>query len=111
MPIDVKRETVELAHRADNNTWNSGKKINVTIADDQVVEIRLALRIHRSLFGALETFLENNYNTNITVQATGYDLFDDDNRGASNDCRIIGYGPAERELTNWYKIDINLVKI
>lgn len=110
-PIDVSRETLDIAHRADNNTWNTGKKISVTLSDNVIITINLALRIHRSLYGALETFLENNYNTQITAQATGYDLFDDNNRGSSNNCRIIGFKQVEREQTNWYRIDIGLVKV
>jgi len=110
-PIDVSRETLDIAHRADNNTWNTGKKVNVTLSDNVIITIKLALRIHRSLYDALESFLQNNYNTQITATATGYDLFDDNNRGSSNNCRIIGFDQAEREQTNWYKINIRLVKI
>lgn len=112
LPIDIKRETVEIAHRADSNVWNTGKKISGNISDNVIIEIRLGLRLTRAAFAQLETFLFANYNASITVQAPGYDLFDDDNRGNANTCRILGYaGSPVRESTDWYRVDLNLVKI
>ena len=110
-PISTNRETIDLAHRTDSNQWHQGKKINQAIASDLIIEIKLGLRIHRSLYGAFETFLEANYNTQITITATGYDLFDDGNRGLSNNARITGYRGVQRESTNWYRIDLGLVKV
>ena len=48
MPIDVSRQTIDIAHQADNKTMNYGKKINSTISTDLVLYTRLAIRIHRS---------------------------------------------------------------
>lgn len=112
MPINTKRTTVDLVQRTDNNVWNQGIKIAGNIADNLIIEITLALRIHRSLMGSLITFLEANYNSQVVVvTADGYDLFDDDNRGSANNCVINNFNNPIRELTNWYRIDINLVKL
>jgi hypothetical protein len=110
MPIDVSRKTIDIAHQADNKTFNNGKKINSTISTDLILYTRLAIRIHRSLLASLETFLEGNYSNSFLIQATGYDLFDNNNKGSSENVRIISYN-SEREQTNWYKINLRLVKV
>jgi len=110
-PISTNRATIDFSHRTDSNIWHQGKKINSAIASDLIISINLDLRIHRSLFGALETFLEANYNTQIVISATGYDLFDDGNRSSANNARITGISPIEREMTNWYRIKLGLVKV
>jgi len=112
LPIDTKRETLDIAHRADNKTWNTGKKIDVTLSENVIIQIRLGLRLSRTNMVSFESFMENNYNQEITIQAPGYDLFDDGNRGGVNSCRILGYaGSPVREDTNYYRVDLNLVKV
>lgn len=111
IPISTSRAGIELVQRTDDNIWHQGQKIAGTIADNLVIEIKLAIRIHRSLLGSLVTFLENNYNETFTITATGYDLFDDDNKGLSNNVRLNGFQSPVREQTNWYRLDLNMVKV
>ena len=111
-PLDVQRTTIDFSHKLDNKTWTQGKKVNSVISSKVLLTTRLALRISRDQIESLTTFLDNNYNTQFTIQADGYDLFDDNNRSGVNNVRLINhYDPPVRELINFYRIDINLVKI
>jgi len=110
-PLDVKRTTIDFEHRGDDNIWRQGKKIDGVISSKIIYELRLALRISRDQFGSLLNFLDANYNTQFTIQADGYDLFDDGNRGAVNNVRLNNYDNPIREFDKFYRIDINLVKV